>query len=554
MTIEFKLPELGENIEAGEVVNVLVSTGDTVEPDQPVLELETDKATIEVPSSVSGTVEEVLVQSGETVNVGQVVFTVAGAAPEKAEQPEPEAAPEPEPPQPEAAEAKPTVKAEPAPPAKSDGKKSTVEYKLPELGENIEQGDVVSVLVSVGERVEENQPVLELETDKATIEVPVTVSGVVKEIHVSQGEQAQVGQLVLTIETTAATAPPLEPVERKAEPEPAPKAAPQKATVPAPEAEEWPVQHDIPDKISPDPARSQVPAAPNLRRLAREIGVDITQVQGSGPGGLITMDDVKKRARERLTGSVAPSPVQDSSLPDFSQWGEVQREPMSNVRRATAEHVSGAWNSIPHVTQFDRADIQELEQLRKRFGPRAEEAGGKLTITAILVKVLAAALKAFPKFNASIDMANREIIYKQYYHVGIAVDTERGLLVPVIRDVDRKNILELSVELTEVAEKARNRKLALEDMQGGCISITNLGGIGGTNFTPIVNAPEVAILGVARGRVEPVYRDGQFEPRLMLPLALSYDHRLIDGADAARFLRWIVQALEDPVSMSLQVW
>jgi pyruvate dehydrogenase E2 component (dihydrolipoamide acetyltransferase) len=554
MTIEFKLPELGENIEAGEVVNVLVSAGDTVEQDQPVLELETDKATIEVPSSMSGTIEEVLVQSGQTVNVGQVVFTVAGPAEEKAEEPEPEAEAEPEQPEPEAAEAKPAAQEKPAPSGGGEAKR-VVEFKLPEVGENIEQGDVVAVLVSVGDQVEADQPVLELETDKATIEIPVTVGGVVKEIHVSQGEQAAVGQVVLTIETTDAAkstpaeAPP-EPVEQKEEP-PA-QAAPEKGA--APEAEEWPVQHEISDKVSPDLARSHVPAAPNLRRLAREIGVDIARVEGTGPGGRITMDDVKKAARERAAGPAAPTQVQETSLPDFSQWGQVEREPMSNVRRATAEHVSGAWNSIPHVTQFDRADIQELEQLRKRFGPKVEEAGGKLTVTAILVKVLAAALKAFPKFNASLDMVNQEIIYKQYYHIGIAVDTERGLLVPVIRDVDRKNILELSVELTEVAEKARNRKLALEDMQGGCMSITNLGGIGGTNFTPIVNAPEVAILGVARGRVEPVYRDGQFEPRLMLPLALSYDHRLIDGADAARFLRWIVQALEDPVSMSLQVW
>jgi pyruvate dehydrogenase E2 component (dihydrolipoamide acetyltransferase) len=302
--------------------------------------------------------------------------------------------------------------------------------------------------------------------------------------------------------------------------------------------------------------RTDVPAAPNVRRMAREIGVDIAEISGTGPAGRLTLDDVKRHANDTLRalregGVVAPAAA---SLPDFSKWGEVERQPMSNIRQVTAEHVTLAWTTIPHVTQFDKADITELEQLRKRFSERVEKAGGKLTITAILLKVLVAALKEFPKFNASIDMKSKEVILKHYYHIGIAVDTERGLLVPVIRNADQKNIIELAVELGEVAEKARNRKLGLEDMRGGTFSITNLGGIGGTNFTPIVNNPEVAILGVARGGMEPVYKDGQFEPRLMLPLALSYDHRLIDGADAARFLRWVAQALESPFMLALQGW
>ena len=554
MTIEFKLPELGENIESGEVVNVLVVVGDKIMPDQTILELETDKATVEVPSSVSGVIKEVHVQSGQTIKVGQLVLTVEEATTEKARQPEGEAAAvlqQPEEPgsKKEPPEAKPAKPLPAGPPAKA-----VIEFKLPELGENIEAGDVVRVLVAVGDRVEASQPVLELETDKATIEVPVDVAGLVKEIRVSQGDRAAVGQVVLTLETVGA-APPRQP-------EPAPALEPvqkPRSTVAMelPAAEEWPVGHAIPVELAPDPARSQVPAAPNLRRLAREIGVDIAEVAGTGPAGRITMDDVKREARQRLMGAgpVAAAPgVAAEPLPDFARWGDIRREPMSNVRRKTAEHLSHAWAVIPHVTQFDQADIQELEQLRRRFAQKAEAAGGKLTITAILVKVVAAALKAFPKFNASIDLASQEIIYKNFYHIGIAVDTERGLLVPVIRDVDRKNILELAVELAEVSEKARNRKLSLEEMQGGCISITNLGGIGGTNFTPIVNWPEAAILGVARSRIEPVYRNGQFEPRLLLPLALSYDHRLIDGADGARFLRWIVEALEDPLAMSLQAW
>ncbi len=554
MSTEFKLPELGENIESGEVVNVLVAVGDKIMPDQTILELETDKATVEVPSSVSGVIKEVHVQSGQTIKVGQLVLTVEEATTEKVRQPEPEAASEPQQPEaPESNKEPPEAKLDQPAPAGSPAKVVT-EFKLPELGENIEAGDVVRVLVAVGDRVEANQPVLELETDKATIEVPVDVAGLVKEIHLSQGDRAAVGQVVLTLETVGATQ--AQPAAAPAEPEPVPA---QKVTpvmvAELPKAEEWPVSHAIPAELAPDPARSQVPAAPNLRRLAREIGVDIAEVAGTGPAGRITMDDVKREARQRLMGArPAAAGVAAEPLPDFARWGDIRREPMSNVRRKTAEHLSHAWAVIPHVTQFDQADIQELEQLRRRFAPKAEAAGGKLTITAILVKVVAAALKAFPKFNASIDLANQEIIYKNFYHIGIAVDTERGLLVPVIRDVDRKNILELAVELAEVSEKARNRKLSLEEMQGGCISITNLGGIGGTNFTPIVNWPEAAILGVARSRVEPVYRNGQFEPRLMLPLALSYDHRLIDGADGARFLRWIVEALENPLAMSLQAW
>jgi pyruvate dehydrogenase E2 component (dihydrolipoamide acetyltransferase) len=298
-----------------------------------------------------------------------------------------------------------------------------------------------------------------------------------------------------------------------------------------------------------------IPAAPNVRRLAREIGVDIHQVVGAGPGGRISMDDVKRHSREMRAVAPAAGRTPAVSLPDFSRWGQVERRPMSNIRQATARQMAVAWSSIPHVTQFDKADITDLEQLRKRFSKKVEEAGGKLTITAILLKVVAGALKEFPHFNASIDMSGEEIIYKHYYHIGVAVDTDRGLLAPVIRDVDQKNIMELSVELGQIAEKARAKKLGLEDMQGGTFTITNLGGIGGTHFTPIVNAPEVAILGVARSSTEPVFKtDGSFEPRLMLPLALSYDHRLIDGADGARFIRWIVDYLEQPFLTALQGW
>jgi pyruvate dehydrogenase E2 component (dihydrolipoamide acetyltransferase) len=311
----------------------------------------------------------------------------------------------------------------------------------------------------------------------------------------------------------------------------------------------------VPAKRKGKPA----PAAPSVRRLARELGMDINEVPGTGPGGRISQNDVKNYVKQvNLARKAAPAtPAAGTApapppLPDFSKWGEVEKERMSGIRRATARQMSLAWTTIPHVTNFDKADITELEQLRKRYAKKAEAAGGKLTVTAILLKVVAAALKQFPKLNASIDTANEEVIYKKYYHIGMAVDTDRGLLVPSIRNVDKKSIIQLSRELGEVAGKARDRKLSLDEMQGSTFTITNLGGIGGTNFTPIVNHPEVAILGVARGSKEAIFRDGAFEPRMMMPLALSYDHRLIDGADAARFLRWICEALEDPFILALE--
>ena len=242
----------------------------------------------------------------------------------------------------------------------------------------------------------------------------------------------------------------------------------------------------------------------------------------------------------------------EPKLPDFAKWGKIERVSMRGVRRKTAEHLAESWNTIPHVTQHDRADITELEQLRARFAPKAEQAGGKMTVTAIALKVCAAALKVFPQFNASIDMEKEEIVYKQYIHIGVAADTDRGLLVPVIRDVDKKNIVELAVELSQLSQKARDKKITLADMEGGTFTITNLGGIGGTAFTPIVNHPEVAILGLSRSRMEPEWIGGKFEPRLILPLSLSYDHRLIDGADAARFLRWVAEAFEQPFLLSVQ--
>jgi pyruvate dehydrogenase E2 component (dihydrolipoamide acetyltransferase) len=297
-----------------------------------------------------------------------------------------------------------------------------------------------------------------------------------------------------------------------------------------------------------------------VRRLAREVGVDIDDVQGNGAGGRITENDVKEHAR-RILSSVGTArggaPVSSAALPDFEKWGEVDRQPMNNIRRKTAEHLGHAWVTIPHVTQFDKADITAMEALRKKYRDQVAEAGGNLTVTAMLVKVLATAVQKFPQFNASLDAERQEIVYKKYVHIGVAADTDRGLLVPVVRNADRKNIQQIAVDVHQLAAKARDKKLSLEEMSGGGMTISNLGGIGGTYFTPIVNWPEVAILGVSRGIIEPVWRpgangaQGSFEPRQLLPLSLSYDHRVIDGADAMRFLRWVVEAIEQPFLLSL---
>ncbi len=454
------------------------------------------------------------------------------------------------------------------------------ELKIPELGENVAGGDVTSVLVKVGDTIALEQPVLELETDKATIEVPSSVAGRITDIKVKPGDKASVGDVVLIVEDGPEAQSPNpkkespEPEVESEEPEaesPTPKAqspklkekvvamparsapaeAHPKSQSPTPKS-----QSPAPQAESPKPKSDHVaaPAAPSVRRLAREVGVDIDEVQGSGPQGRISEDDVKEHARRILSsigtsrGSAERGP---SPLPDFERWGEVERQPMSNIRRTTATRLSHAWNTIPHVTQFDKADITAMEELRKKYREPVEKAGGNLTVTAMLVKVIATAVKQFPQFNASLDAQANEIIYKKYVNVGVAVDTGRGLLVPVIRNADQKNITEIAIEVHQAAEKARGKKLTLEDMSGGGMTISNLGGIGGTYFTPIVNWPEVAILGVSRGIIEPVWRNNAFEPRQLLPLSLSYDHRVIDGADAMRFLRWVAEAIEQPFLLSL---
>ena len=480
----------------------------------------------------------------------------------------------------------------------------STEVKLPELGENITAGEVVKVLVKVGDTVAVDQPLLELETDKASFDVPSPVAGKVSSVNVVEGKPAQVGAVIFVVEegndgkegkdgndgkrerdvshSVIPSSPPKADVSRDVEAnelsldtrrQPSAAVATRddnKAAVATRDDEATPtLRRAIPQNAMapPPPARGPregvpVPAAPSVRLFARELGVNIAEVPGSGVGGRISEEDVKKYVKAMLAaggtstaggggtiGSVAGAPR--PQLPDFSVWGEITREPMSKVRSRTAEHMETS-GAIPTVTHHDKADITRLEELRKAYAKKAERAGTKLTVTAIAMKVAAAALKKFPQFNASIDMTRGEIIFKKYVHLGVAVDTERGLLVPVVRDVDKKNILEISKDMQELAEKARAKNIKPDDMQGATFTITNLGGIGGTGFTPIINSPEVAILGLSRGAIEPVYIDGAFQPRLMLPLSLTYDHRIIDGADAARFLRWIAEALEEPLLLALE--
>ncbi|MFH0795398.1 MAG: 2-oxo acid dehydrogenase subunit E2 [bacterium] len=457
------------------------------------------------------------------------------------------------------------------------------EYNLPNLGEEVEGGSVVRVLVSKGDVIEKEQPVLEVETDKAVIEVPAPESGVVREIFVKEGEKIRVGQKILTYDEGAAgpkkkdSAPKADSAREKPAAASAAtekkekeiireKAAAEERKIspgPAREEESWREMRGEEKKEvkKPEPERSSeeeeqaVPAAPSVRRFARELGIGVAEVPGSGPHGRVSMEDVMKYAYQVITGKPRQRPgasTEKSGIIEETPWGFIERKPMSGVRKKIAEHLSAAWTSSPRVTQFDKADITELERLREEWQKKAERSGTRLTVTAIAVKIIAGALKVFPQCNATLDLAKEEIIYKKYYNIGIAVDTPFGLLVPVIRDADRKNILEISTEIAELAEKARTRKIKPEEMHGGTFTVTNLGGIGGTGFTPIVNYPEVAILGIARSNVEAVWVNDKFEPRLMLPLSVAYDHRVIDGADGARFVRWIVQALEHPLLLALE--
>ncbi|GGR37018.1 dihydrolipoyllysine-residue acetyltransferase [Deinococcus ruber] len=604
MPTNVTLPEVGDNIEQGTVVTVLVKAGDTITEGQAIIEIETDKAVVEVPSSTAGTVAEVLVKEGDSVQVGGVILTLQGGTDAAPAAPTPEAEPDVAPVAPDAATAQNVAQAQqaaqkeqpaPAAPAAPALAASSQEVTLPEVGDNVEQGTVVTVLVKAGDTISEGQAIIEIETDKAVVEVPSSAAGTVAEVRVKEGDTVKVGGVILTLQGGAATSGgPSADFQQ-------PQSAFEAGTAQDSQgAGEQPAAENPTSQGTQNPqtyeartfdGRPVIHAAPSVRRLARELGVDIAQVRGSGPAGRVSEDDVRAFQKGGSVAPAAAAPTQTApaqpavaqasavqtavqpqvaasavseqtpaspaspviKLPDFEKWGTVRREDMSGIRKATVRSMSNAWASVPMVTQFDKADVTRMEEVRKQFAARVEKAGGKLTMTHILMKVVAGALRKFPKFGASLDLANNQVIYKDYVNLGVAVDTPVGLLVPVLKDADRKSITEIVLELNELAGKARDRKLKPDEMAGATFTISNLGGIGGYAFTPIVNPPEVAILGVSRGGFEPVWnKDTQsFEPRNMLPLSLSYDHRLIDGADAARFVRYICETLEDPFLISL---
>jgi len=463
------------------------------------------------------------------------------------------------------------------------------EFTLPNLGEDIDEADVLKVLVAEGDTVTLEQPILEIETEKATLDVPSSVAGVVTAIHVSAGDTITPGQLIISVGEAAGTAAPAAPEAPPAEapaeaasdapaeapPEPAPAAAPPEAAA-APAEQPAPVAEapatEVPAAAAPAPpavvptSSAGIFAAPAVRKFAREIGIDVSQVAGSGPGGRISEDDVKTYARALVATAAAAGASPASAahgafpvlydprpLPDFEQFGTVRREKLSRLRRTVARNMTQAWLEMPHVTLQLTADITDMEALRQQYKDEARAAGGNLTISVFVLKILAAALKAQPLLGTSFDTESSELIYKDYVHIGVAVDTERGLVVPVIRDVDEKNIIQLSIELNEVAERARTNTLTLDDSRGGTFTLTNLGSLGTGFFSPVINPPEVAVLGVGRAQWSPVLDDNkEWQPRLMMPMSLSHDHRVIDGADGARFMQWIQNAIDNPMLLALE--
>ncbi|AKK65329.1 dihydrolipoyllysine-residue acetyltransferase [Xanthomonas oryzae pv. oryzicola] len=581
---EALVPDIGDYSDVP-VIEVLVSVGDTVSKDQSLVTLESDKATMEVPSSVSGVVKEIKVKLGDSLSQGALValIEVADAGAAAAAKPAAAAAPAAPAKAAPAAAPAPAAKAEAAAPAASSNGGLT-EARVPDIGDYTDI-PVIEVLVAVGDTVAKDQSLVTLESDKATMEVPSSAAGVVKELKVKVGDTLSQGSVVAIIAAsdggagaaqspvkpttdTAETAGKVEPVAVPAEPDKLAQreiaqvqgarsgAAAQSAQVSQPSAgnpSSPPVTFDA-DSVLP----SKVPyASPVVRVFARELGVDLNQLKGSEKGGRITREDVQRFVKAALSGG---APAAAGAVPagggnglnllawpkvDFSKFGETETQPLSRIKKISGANLARNWAMIPHVTQFESADITDLEALRVALNKENEKAGIKLTMLAFLVKASAAALKTFPEFNASLDAAGENLTLKKYINIGFAADTPNGLVVPVIRDVDKKGVLQIAQESGELAKKARDGKLGPADMSGGCFSISSLGGIGGTAFTPIINAPEVAILGVSKSAMQPVWNGKEFAPKLMLPLSLSYDHRVIDGALAARFTTYLSQVLAD---------
>ncbi|UAA38068.1 dihydrolipoyllysine-residue acetyltransferase [Paraneptunicella aestuarii] len=525
-----------------EVIEICVAVGDTVEAEEALITVESDKASMDIPAPFSGVVGEILVKVGDKVSQNTLIMKMSGA--DAAAAPA-EAVPEPVQEEAKPVEAAPVAESAPAPVAPApvaSGEPKIIEVKVPDIGDASDV-DVIEVLVAVGDALEEEQGLITLETDKATMDVPAPQAGVVKELKVKVGDKVSQGSLVLLLEVAGAVSAPVQ----------APVAAPEPVASTAVSA---PVQA-APIKAPPVPHHpsagekeksGKVHASPSVRRLAREFGVDLSLVNGSGRKGRVLKEDVQSYVKYELSrpkmnagSSVASGSggLQVLAPPkvDFAKFGEVEEVPLTRIQKISGPNLHRNWVTIPHVTQFEEADITDVEQFRKDQNAigQKQKSDVKITPLVFIMKAVASALQAYPVFNSSLSESGESLIQKKYYHIGIAVDTPGGLVVPVVRDVDKKGIMELSRELMEISEKARDGKLKAVDMQGSCFTISSLGGIGGTAFTPIVNAPDVAILGVSKSEIKPKWNGKDFEPRLMLPLSLSYDHRVIDGAVAARF-------------------
>ena len=544
--IEVLLPDIGDFHDV-EVIEILVSPGDTVAQEDSLLTLESDKATMEIPSPQAGVVSEIKIAIGDKINQGDLILILDadGGDVEEATA----AAPEPEAVAP-AEIAEPEQAAEPVSESAPAAGGEQLPIPVPDIGD-FKDVEVVEVIVHAGDVVEKEASLITLETDKATMEIPSPQAGRIVSVQVAVGDRVNQGDQIAVIESAAAAPTEAAPVAEQ----PASAAAPEPAPAPAPverAAGEKELQRRPVIALPSDAPKGKAHASPAVRRFARELGVDLYHVPGSGPKGRIIKEDVQAFVKRTLAegapqvaagGGALQLPT--PPLVDFSKFGEIEEKELGRIKKISGKHLHNAWLGIPHVTQFDEADISELEDFRKSQKAAAEKAGVKLTFMPFLMKALAASMAEYPQFNASLSPDTEKLILKKYCHIGVAVDTPNGLMVPVVRDVDQKGVFELARDLMEVSGKAREGKLAPGDMQGGCISISSLGGIGGTQFTPIVNAPEVAILGVSRAEMKPKWNGSEFEPRMMMPFSLSYDHRVIDGAEGVRFTTYLSNLLGD---------
>ena len=544
--IDIQVPDIGDFAEVG-VIELLVKPGDTVTKDQSLITVESDKASMEIPSSHAGVVKEIVVKIGDKIAEGSVVIKLEAAGDAAAPAPAAQA------PAPAAAAPAPAPAAAPQAAAAAPAASGPVEVKVPDIGD-FKDVAVIELLVKVGDTVTAEQSLFTVESDKASMEIPSPAAGVIKELKVKIGDTINIGDLVAILEGSAAAAPAAAPAAQA--PAAAPASAPASAAAPVAAAPAAAVPAHNP---TVPPSGAMPYASPSVRKFARELGVPLDEVKGSGNKGRITADDVQAFTKQVMTGAVqtkaqaAKAPAGGGSgagldlLPwpkvDFSKFGTVERKDLSRIKKISGANLHRNWVMIPHVTNNDEADITELEAFRVSTNKENEKSGVKVTMLAFVIKALVSALKKFPEFNTSLD--GDTLVYKQYFNIGFAADTPNGLVVPVLKDADKKGIIQISAEMGELAKKARDGKLGAADMQGGCISISSLGGIGGTHFTPIVNAPEVAILGLSKSGIKPVWDGKQFVPRLMLPLSLSYDHRVIDGASAARFNAFLGQVLAD---------